>query len=673
MRHGIPGRFLTRSVVVGSGTVIWLALVHAVAFGVSEAGRAAHVARDALLVVPLAAIALAAGDGGFEARDRDTRSATVSAVLSAFLLCVMLVPATGLHALIDAALAGGSDHPHGVVAASAGLTHGVRDAALGLIAAIPLALTGRTPVRRPKRRRTMVVAVTLVALAAIPARAEPAGAASLQPFSKPMPIPRVLTGSNIMITMKQADLQILPGRKTRMWTYDGTFPGPTIRRPSGQTTKVTFVNALPSSVGPTSVHLHGAHSASSEDGQPHEHMIQPGKRRTYTYKFWEDGKPERAATHWYHDHAMDHTGRNVWMGLAGMQILDDAVDSALPLPKGPFDVPLMLTDRTFDANNQLVFPSPTKVAAGDRVLVNGAVQPYFNVAARTYRFRIVNASNLVEYRLALSNGRPLVHVASESGLLPQPVRRSQIVVGPGERAEVIVDFAGLLGQSVILTNSAGSVGAAFLRGTPAQNGVAAPPDLLQFRVRAPAVDRSRIPTRLRPAPEFGPPSVTRHFTLDAIPVAALAHGSGEVDPAEPAAGNVFGSMLWTINGLPFDPHRVDARPALGATERWIFTNTSPTRHNVHIHDVDWKVVSRTGGATVFNSVDPDVHLGEAGLKETFVVSAGETVEVVSKFTDHLGRYILHCHILPHEDASMMAQFEVVPPGGIAVTGEKQGR
>ena len=144
-------------------------------------------------------------------------------------------------------------------------------------------------------------------------------------------------------------------RKTRMWTYNGTFPGPTIRRPTGQTTKVTLVNRLPAADGELTLHNHGNHSTTESDGQPDDFLAAPaGGSVTYTYTGTEDGHNERGAMQWYHDHRMDVTGRNVWMGLAGMYIIDDPADPKT-LPKGEFDVPLMLADRKFDANNQITY------------------------------------------------------------------------------------------------------------------------------------------------------------------------------------------------------------------------------------------------------------------------------------------------------------------------------
>ncbi len=459
----------------------------------------------------------------------------------------------------------------------------------------------------------LVVAV-LVAIALGAGTVAPAGALTTTAFSRPLIIPRVLTGSNITLTAKLADVQVLPGTKTRMWTYNGTFPGPTIRRPTGQTTTVTLVNALPAAAGELTLHNHGNHSTAESDGQPDDLLAAPnGGSVTYTYTGTEGGGNERGAFQWYHDHRMDVTGRNVWMGLAGMYIIDDPADPQT-LPKGQFDVPLLVANRSFDANNQLAYRFNAAGVTGNRILVNGVPQPYFNVGDRTYRFRILNASNARSYDFALGNGQPFIQIGTESGLLPAPVKRTHILLGPAERAEVVVDFAGKLGQKIVLQNLAAD-GA--LR------------QVMQFRVERHLADNSSVPAKLRPLP-----------ALDATSAATRTFVFGK---------NRF-TGAWTINGLTFDPKRIDASVKLGTTETWTFVNKSGSNHIVHIHDVDQQLVSRNGVAAK----------PYERMKESWSLGIGETIVLKLKFTDNLGTFVFHCHILEHEDVAMMAQFEVVP-------------
>jgi spore coat protein A, manganese oxidase len=436
----------------------------------------------------------------------------------------------------------------------------------------------------------------------------PTPTASPTPFSHPLLFPPVATDPNVSIGIDEACVQILDGPCTNMWTYGGTYPGITIRRPTGQTTNVTFTNNLDAAAGELTVHNHGNHSTAANDGQPMDFLIPTGGSRTYIYDGLEGGGNQRGKMQFYHDHRMDVTARNVWMGLTGMYIVDDPADPPT-LPSGAFDLPLAIADRQFDASNQIPYVFDPNGVTGDKILINGVYQPYLEVGDRKYRFRILDASNARTYFLELSTGDPFIQIGTESGLLPAPVLRTGMRMGPAERLDVVVDFAGKLGQTLYLTD--------VLTGMP----------LLEFRVTEHIVDDSSIPPTLRPVPDIGEPTVTRNWSFDKT------------------AGH------WTINGLRFDPNRVDAKPALGTTEKWVFTNPTGQVHTVHIHDVSQQCISRNGAACYPYET----------MKETWYLDPGETIEVKLKFTDHTGMYMLHCHIIEHEDDGMMTQFEVVRP------------
>ena len=405
-------------------------------------------------------------------------------------------------------------------------------------------------------------------------------------FSHPLIFPPVNAGANVSIGINEGCLQILDGPCTNMWTYGGTYPGLTIRRPTGQRTSVTFTNNLDPEAGEMTIHNHGNHSSADNDGQPESLLIPTGGSRTYTYEGLEEGNNQRGKMQFYHDHRMDVTGRNVWMGLMGMYIVDDPADPST-LPSGNFDLPLAIADRQFDAKNQIPYVFNPNGVTGDKFLVNGVYQPYLEVGDRKYRFRVLNASNFRTYFLELSNGDSFIQIGTESGLLPAPVTRTGMRMGPAERLDVVVNFAGELGQNLYLVDT--------LTGT----------QLLQFRVTQHVADDSSIPATLRPLPDIGEPSVTRNWSFDRT------------------AGH------WTINGLRFDPNRVDARPVLGTTERWVFTNPTGQPHTVHIHDVSQQCVSRNGGACYPYET----------MKETWYLTPGEVLEVKLKFTDHIGMYM----------------------------------
>jgi spore coat protein A len=398
----------------------------------------------------------------------------------------------------------------------------------------------------------------------------------------------------------------------------------------------------------------------------------------------EAGKPEAAATRWYHDHTMTFTDRNVYMGLAGMFIVDG--NQHPTLPNGQYEVALALSDRNFDATNRLVF---TQDAFGNRVLVNGVVQPYLDVTRHRYRFRVLNASSARSYRLELNTSRDrtgqpqtMTQIASESGLLPHPVPRRQILLGPGERTEVVVDFDVLpAGQELDLLNT-----------DPLATPDGSPSALMQYRVQGDpadvtmaAADDSSVPDVLcdpsSPSTVAGdcPESLLHDLSPNVQKMTWVL--SLVPDPSQNPR-----PLRWQINGQDFDPERVDYVATKGVTQLWTFINTTPSPHVMHIHDVDWKVVFRAGAVTELEGVprtDPtgqtlkllgalperlaDVFEAEqplqeeTGLKESFRVRPFETVQVMSRFTDYTGLYMMHCHMLNHEDQAMMAQFKVVEP------------
>jgi FtsP/CotA-like multicopper oxidase with cupredoxin domain len=474
----------------------------------------------------------------------------------------------------------------------------------------------------------------------------------------------VLRDARLTIPIREAEVQILPGAPTRMWTYGGTFPGPTIRRPAGHRTEVTFHHQLPRSAGELTVHLHGGHNRTQFDGQPggltpshprsfycriprglsprasgNDRLIGPGEKRTYVYELVEDGRPERAAFQWYHDHRLDRTARNVWRGLAGMWIVDDRLDSDLPLPSGDRDLALMIADRTFDRRNQLTDPftglrPPGDGVNGHRVLVNGAYMPHHRVTAQRHRLRILNVSQFRAYNLHLSNGAPFVQVGSDSGLMPRPVRRREAMIGPGERVEVVVDFAPMAGERVELRSGPRRSG----RESPGAH----PYDgaLMQFRVesrRRP--DRTRVPRKLRPLPgwaERAPRKPRRSWEI--------------------SIGGLF-KTTWLLNGRTFNPARADARPVLGTTETWEIVNRTGVAHMMHMHLTDWYLISRDG------KPPPP---WEDCLKETFLIHPHERILLAGRFVDHLGKFVIHCHMLDHEDHGLMGQFQVIqpPPTGL---------
>ena len=442
------------------------------------------------------------------------------------------------------------------------------------------------------------------------------------------------------ITLKKIPTQILPDLSTEVWTYNGTVPGPTIRQrggfrdsDQGRTSVVRFINQLgQDDTGEdikTTTHLHGMASLPQYDGHA-EDLIPPDYYKDYYYP------NDRAATIWYHDHAIDKTSRNVYMGLAGMYIVEDEEERQLNLPQGEYDVPLILQDMQFASDGELIFYDRDRRSLyGDVMLVNGVPWPYMKVAQRKYRFRVLNASTSRTYQLVLSKqenrlskGDKIFLIGTDCGLMEEPVELESpfqtLPIGPAERYEFIIDFSEyepgdqvFLNNPVVLSNLDSD-----RRFQP----------LMRFDVGNPVADTSVIPEQLREFQRFDPQkaSQTRQFRFQR------------------------NAQEWVINNKAWNKNRIDANPNPGDIEIWELTNFGGWVHPVHIHFVDWQIIDRNGRP-------PRPH--ERGWKDVFQVGQFETVRVIAEFGrrsgDYLhGRFMMHCHNLVHEDHSMMTQFQV---------------
>jgi spore coat protein A len=501
----------------------------------------------------------------------------------------------------------------------------------------------------------------------------------LEPFVDPLPRPRVATptaglpGGAATYALSTVELTQRLHRDlppTRVWGFDdgagATYPGPTIEAFRGEPLEVVWRNELRDASGAlrtehllpvdtclhgameasprTVVHLHGGHVSAESDGYP-EATLLPGQSVAYDYP-----NAQQAATLWYHDHALGITRLNVYLGLAGFYLLRDAVEAGLGLPSGDHEIPLAIQDRTFRADGSLAYPASWhEHVFGDVILVNGAVWPYLAVDRGKYRFRILNGSGSRSYRLKLSTGRPIAVVGTDAGLLAAPVSVTSLLLTPGERADVVVDFGEYgAGTEVLLENDAPAP-------FPGPAGEGVIPQVMKFVVTAATGHTAPLPVALRPRVPLDPAAaiVTRDFVLD--------KSSGD-----PCTGSV-----WRINGLGWED--VTERPALGTTEIWRFVNASGTVHPMHMHLVafqvlDRQVIAASGGSwvPVESPVAPSPE--EAGWKDTVAVAPSEAVRVIARFEDFVGLFPYHCHILEHEDHEMMRQFETTTVCGDGARG-----
>jgi FtsP/CotA-like multicopper oxidase with cupredoxin domain len=384
------------------------------------------------------------------------------------------------------------------------------------------------------------------------------------------------------------------------------FPGPTLVASSGTTTSVAFHNNLSQE---STVHWHGMVVPTAQDGQPHEAVL-PGQSRNYDFTV-----NQRAALNWYHPHPHMLTGEQVCLGLAGAFIVRDAEEATLGLPGGVYEVPLILRDANFDRTGNLIYNPRSSGFVGDAPLVNGTLSPTLDVGVALYRLRILNGANARLFRIALSNGKPFLLIGNDGGLLPEVATVNEIEFSPGERLDVLVDFRGMSpGTKVMLHDlNAGWDLLEFVVGTAVSGGIA-----------------GQSPSALNPIVALTNPVNTRVFSFDG---------------------------MRRINGLEFDPNRIDFEVPAHTTEHWRFTTNGNAPHPVHVHGASFQVVARTGGRD-------RLYPWEAGWKDTVLLKDRETVDVLIRFDSGFtgptnGRYVLHCHKLEHEDMGMMATFVVI--------------
>lgn len=496
------------------------------------------------------------------------------------------------------------------------------------------------------RRIGAVVAAAVVAASAIIAwqawASTVRGTWGRVDFTRPLAVPP-LAESRLDGDRRVFDLRLQAGRTdfgpdlgtVETWGINGTYLGPTLRATRGERVQVNVTNDLDET---TTLHWHGMELPGEADGGPHQ-LIAPGATWSPS---WQVDQP--AATLWYHPHLHGSTAQHVYRGLSGLFLVDDpTVPDALPQQYGVDDLPVVLQDKNF-AGGRLVWGDSVLSSVGllgDTMLVNGTVGPYFEVTTEAVRLRLLNGSNARTYHLGFADDRRFDLIATDGGLLDRPRPLDRLRLSPGERAEIVVRLEP--GERTVLRSHPASLGAGWLSDRLA--GAEDRLDLLELR----ATDR------LAPSPELP----QRLAELPDVTDAAEA----DVDRSFALAGD-------RINGLEMDMGRIDAVAPLGGEEIWEVTNTDGSPHNFHVHGVQFQVVATTVGDTPLRDGSPPPLSGTipdelAGWQDTVFVPPGHTHRLLLRFhheADANAPYMLHCHLLRHEDAGMMTQFVVLPPG-----------
>jgi spore coat protein A, manganese oxidase len=457
-----------------------------------------------------------------------------------------------------------------------------------------------------------------------------------RPYTLPFKVPPVIDGrggGTITIAQKMQNAVILPGVQTPIFGYNGITPGPTILARRGTPLNIAVSNELPAKhpnwgyEAWTSVHLHGSASKPQFDGYASD-ITRVGQTKTYQFP-----NNQESRTLWYHDHGVHHTAENAYMGLAAMYLMSDELEDRLPIPKGTYDLPMVIADKMFAANGSLMYDDEGHSGLyGDVMLVNGQPWPNLKVAKRKYRFRILNASLSRGLRLQLSNSAPMTVIATDGGLMPKPQTTVQLRVGMAERYEVVIDFAQYApGTKIQLRNL----------GVPNSRDFDNTDKVMQFEVTADAFDaaNNEVPAELNPQNEI--------MLLDETTVPGIKTVKLDLHRS---------NSTWKVNNTTWDDivksnyQTVVANPQPDEVQIWEITNKSGGWfHPTHIHLVDFKILSRNGKAP-FNY--------ELGPKDVAYVGENETVRLITRFSHQTGRYMIHCHNLPHEDHDMMTQFRV---------------
>lgn len=517
----------------------------------------------------------------------------------------------------------------------------------------------------------------------------------------------------LRLTAAPRRAQLRPGAPTRLWSYrasvlhgdpaavadlaGNTYLGPVLRLRRGQRLRVDFENRLDE---PSIVHWHGLIDPADMDGHPRD-AVPPGGHYRYDFTI-----RNHAGTYWYHPHPDMRTGQQVYFGLAGLLLVSDTEEAALPLPRGEYDVPIVIQDRSFGADNQLRYLAGTGPDAeqeepeaaresdhagggmgmmgggmmgsgmmgrmgaemmgrssgmmgqsggmqdamtrmmgffGDTILVNGQHGWRLDAATHAYRLRLVNASNARIYKLAWSDGRPMTVIATGAGLLAAPQHKPYVMLAPAQRVEVWVDFsADPVGREVRLVNQAFS-GSMGMR----MGGMPGLGGALGIEGAFP-VATVRVARK----------SAERLALPDHLATVERLRPEGAVNAGRPKVFRITaGGMRWGVNGRSFEmtAHTAEETARLGTTEVWEFDNRTMMAHAMHVHQSPFQVLGRTGGAGE-GVADGIVERG--AWLDTVLVMPGERVRLIKRFDHYPGLFLYHCHMLEHEDAGLMRNYFV---------------
>jgi blue copper oxidase len=468
---------------------------------------------------------------------------------------------------------------------------------------------------------------------------------------------------------------LIKGEKQNLQQLEGTAIGPIIRVAKGDKVRIRFVNELPEK---SIIHWHGLHVSHENDGHP-EHVINKGE--TYLYEF---EVMNRAGTYWFHAHPEGLTGEQVYKGLAGLFIVTDEEEKTLNLPSGDYDIPVVIQDKTFDINNQLVYLPNGRMDKmqgflGKQILINGKIDNTLSLNKDgKYRLRVFNGSNSRAYKLGWNTGEPITVFGVDGGLLGSPKTLPYLILAPAQRFDVWLDLSNrpegeglkLIHLPIPLDNMMG--GGMMGGGMMGNTTDSSLPYNKQFTILNISVGNSKkndaqLPEKLSSSIALNP--------------------ADAVNRAAPRTFNfgMEGMMKWTINGRTYNGTEVadDEIVKLNTSEIWRINNggniSTGNRNNgggmmgngggmgnmmqmphpVHIHQLQFNIVNRNSDKVdqnLWNAVK-DGFIDE-GPQDIVYVLPGMYIDLVMRFEDFKGLFLYHCHNLEHEDMGMMRNFKI---------------
>ncbi len=453
--------------------------------------------------------------------------------------------------------------------------------------------------------------------------------ATSQPTS-PQTSPSVFKSKNGLLEL---DLSISPkrfslaGESGNVLTYNQQLPGPRLEVKPGDKVRIHAQNQLSN---PTNLHYHGLHISPRGSADNVFRSLATGESYTYEFTIPEN---HHSTTAFYHPHLHGYVADQCFAGLGGIFVVRGELDE-IPEVKQAQEEFVFLKD--FDLNGRQNRMGIMMGREGSLVTVNGKMNPSFSISkGGLLRLRIVNASISRFYCLQLEN-HPFYLIATDGGATSFPIKQSELLLSPGERAEVLIQGKQSSGNYRLLNlpyervgmgmMGGGMMGRGMMGGRRNENNETETVATLTYSGEE--IEPLSLPKQLIPVEELPEAKAVRQFELN--------HG---MNPGQ--------GMQFLINGQSFNPQRIDTNVSLNTVEEWEIINTGMMDHPFHLHTNRFQVVSRNGEAVENRT-----------WKDTVLVARGETVRIRIPFRDFVGKTVYHCHILDHEELGMMGMIEM---------------